>query len=348
MAWAAVTGVLLLILPSYQLARVLAQAAADGFERSTVFALLGLTSVQNLGVVLPVGLFLAIMLALGRLYHESEMAAVQSGGVGPAGLFKPVLVLSGAVVALLTWVSLDLSPRAALRAQQLRTDAIKAAQFGQLEPGRFRSFAGGEIVFYAERVDDNGVLYNVFVERAVGDQLQIVTAARAQQRNAGEAEQMFVLYEGERYEGVPGQGDFRIVRFSEHGIPIRMPEPSSGRNRREQTSTATLLASNDSRDVAELQWRASIPIMALVLTLLAVPLARLRPREGRYAKMGIAILVYFLYQTILGTARVWVEKRAVPEFVGLWWVHAIVLALAAWLLARQLGWRPFRAKVART
>jgi lipopolysaccharide export system permease protein len=339
--WAGVTGVLLLILPSYQLARVLAQAAADGFPRSTVFALLGLTSVQNLTIVLPVGLFLAIMLALGRLYHESEMAAIHSGGVGPAGLYKPVFALSGVVIALLVWISLDVGPAAALKAQQIQGEALKAAQFGHLEPGRFRSFAGGDIVFYAERVDENGVLYNVFVERNEGNQLQIVTAARAEQRNAGEAEQMFVLYEGERHEGVPGSAEFRIVRFSEHGIPIHMPEPNARRSRREQIPTPALAASADPRDVAELQWRISVPLMAVVLTLLAVPLSKLRPREGRYAKMGIAILIYFLYTTILGTARVWVEKSRVPEVLGMWWVHLLVFGVAMYLLVRQLGWQPF-------
>lgn len=344
MAWVAVTGVLLIILLSNQLARVLSQAAANDFPRAAVFALLGLTSLQNLTIVLPVGLFLGILLALGRLYHESEMAAIQSCGIGPAGLYRPVLTVAVFVVALLTWVAFSAAPSAAQHAQNIRVDAMKAAQFGHLEPGRFRSFAGGDIVFYAERVDENGILYNVFVERTVGPKLEIVTATRAEQRNAGEPEQTFVLYEGERYEGIPGSAEFRIVRFSEHGIPIRLPEPSSGRGKREMKSTSALLASTDRKDHAELQWRISVPIMAALLTVLAVPLARLRPRQGRYGKMGLAILIYFVYSNVLAAARVWVEKGTVPEFVGVWWVHIGVAVLAAWALARQSGWRPLRAR----
>ncbi|MET0984009.1 MAG: LptF/LptG family permease, partial [Steroidobacteraceae bacterium] len=153
LAWVAVTGVLLAILLANQLARVLSQAAANEFASSTVFALLGLTSLTNLTIVLPVGIFLAIMLALGRLYHESEMAAMQSGGLGPGSLYRPVSVLSALVVILLGGVSFIAAPEAAKYADSIRQDALRAAQFRQLEPGRFRSFSGGDIVFYAERVD---------------------------------------------------------------------------------------------------------------------------------------------------------------------------------------------------
>src|SRR5215207_8193698 len=97
----AVTIVLLVILLSNQLARVLSQAAANDFPREVVFTLIGLTSAGYLTVVVPVGFFLAIMLGLGRLYHESEMAAIQSCGVGPAGLFRPIGVLGAAIAALL-------------------------------------------------------------------------------------------------------------------------------------------------------------------------------------------------------------------------------------------------------
>lgn len=344
LAWLAVTGVLLAILLANQLARVLSQAAANEFPSSTVFALLGLTSLTNLTIVLPVGLFLAIMLALGRLYHESEMAAMQSGGLGPGSLYRSVSVLSGFVVILLGVVSFVAAPEAAKYADSIRQDALQAAQFRQLEPGRFRSFSGGDIVFYAERVDENGTLFNVFVERNEGPKIEIVTATRAVQRNAGEAQQMFVLYEGERYEGIPGTGAFRIIRFVEHGIPVRMPQNTSGRNRTEAKSTFALLPSSNPKDQAELQWRFSVPIMAALLSVLAVPLSRLRPRQGRYGKMGLAILVYFLYSNVLAAARVWVEKETVPAFVGVWWVHAIVAALIGVLLARQTGWRPWAAQ----
>ncbi len=359
LTWIAVTSVLLVILLSNQLARVLSQAAANNFPRGVVLSLIGLTSAGYLTVIVPIGFFLAIMLALGRLYHESEMAAIQSCGVGPGGLFRPIALLGVFIAALLVWLSFWAIPGALARAQEIRATAMQDAQFGALEPGRFRTFGGGNVVFYAERVDDNGILHNVnvFVDRtpeASGEgtdaapagedseavaadegRLEIWVATRAEQRGAGQAEQLFVLYDGERYEGVPGSGEFRIIEFSEGGIPIRMGEANGSVSKAEMKSTAQLLQSTTAEDRAELQWRISTPMLALVLMLLAVPMSRLRPRQGRFGRIGIAILVYFVYSQLLAAARTWVESDAVPRLVGIWWVHAIALCLAAWLLLRE-------------
>lgn len=356
--WIAVTAVLLAILLANQLARVLAQAAANDYPREIVFALIGLTTTGNLSVIVPIGFFLAIMLALGRLYHESEMAAIQACGIGPAGLFRPIGVLAVVVVALLAWLSFNAIPGATAKAQALRAQALRDAQFGLLEPGRFRTFGSGSVVFYAERVDDNGILHNVnvFIERpgkpaagaAEGDapppsRFEIWSATRAEQRGAGQAEQTFVLYDGERWEGVPGEGQFRHIQFSEGGIPIRLGSETSTTLKPDMKSTRELLASGSSGDLGELHWRIATPLSAIVLMLLAVPLARLRPRQGRFGKIGIAILAYFIYFQSLVAARTWLETGVMPSFLGLWWVHAIALGVAAGLILRENPPRRARA-----
>jgi lipopolysaccharide export system permease protein len=335
LTWVAVTGVLLVILLSNQLVRVLAQAAAGNFPRSTILSLLALTSLQNLNVLVPVGLFLAIMLSLGRLYQESEMAAMQACGFGVVRLYLPIGIFALATVVFLAWLSFAGGPAASTRAQEIRAEALRQAQFGSLEPGRFRSFDGGDIVFYAERVDANGILHNVFVERNTGEKLEIVTAVRAEQRGAGGPDQTFILYDGERYEGTPGEGEFRIIRFAEHGIRISLPGQAAGSSRREQLATAELWDSGDPADLAELHWRLSVPLMTFVLMLLAVPLARLRPRQGRYGKMGLGILIYFIYANLLAAARVWLEKETIPVALGMWWVHAAMLVMVLWLLRHE-------------
>jgi lipopolysaccharide export system permease protein len=302
----------------------------------------------------PIGFFLAIMLALGRLYHESEMAAIQSCGVGPPGLYRPIGALGVAIFALLSWLSFWAIPQAAARALEIRAEALRDAQFGALEPGRFRTFADGAVVFYAERVDDNGVLHNVhvFIDRPASappaekdpgagptppqeDKVEVWVATRAQQRGAGQAEQTFVLYDGERYEGAPGSGEFRITEFAEGGIPIRLGEINGTATKPEMKPTRELLASNDPRDAAELQWRISTPLLSLILMVMAVPLARLRPRQGRFGRIGIAILAFFLYYQALVAARTWVETQGAFAILGVWWVHALALCVGVVLLARE-------------
>jgi lipopolysaccharide export system permease protein len=284
----------------------------------------------------PIGLFLGIVLALGRLYHESEMTAMTACGVGPLRIYKPVVLLSLVVAALLAVLSFRVVPAAWQKSQDLRVAALRAAQFGALEPGRFRSFAGGDAVFYAERIGEQGELYEVFVQRNVGDKIEVAMAERAVQRGAGQAEQLFILYDGRRYEGVPGAADWRIVEFREHGIPVQLPDTKKIKNREEMKSTPALLGSEAPRDRAELAWRTAVPIMALALMVLAVPIAKLRPRQGRFTRVGLAVLAYFLYSNLLAAARIWIEKDAPAGQLGLWWVHLVPLGIAGLLLWQEL------------
>ena len=253
----AVTGVLLVILLSNQFARILGQAAQAGLSGRIVLALVGLTTLQQLTILLPVGLFLGIVLALGRLYHESEMTAVGACGIGPLSIYRPVVLLAVVVAAVLAPAVLPRRTRRRRRARSRSAiEALRVAQFGALEPGRFRSFAGGDAVFYAERVDRAGQLYGVFVQRRVEDRIELAVAERAEQRGAGQMEQEFVLYDGRRYEGVPGSPEWRVVEFREHGIPVRLPEYKAQKERYELKPTAALLDSDEGPARAELAWRA--------------------------------------------------------------------------------------------
>ena len=201
----AVTGVLLVVLLSNQLARVLGQAAQDELSGRIVLALIGLTTLQHLTVLVPIGLFLGIVLALGRLYHESEMTAIGPAASARCAIYRPIVLLTVVVAALLALLSFRVVPAAWQHARSRSAiEALRVAQFGALEPGRFRSFAGGDAVFYAERVDGPGSCTACSSSGSVEDRIEIAMAERAEQRGAGQTEQEFVLYDGRRYEGVPG------------------------------------------------------------------------------------------------------------------------------------------------
>jgi lipopolysaccharide export system permease protein len=335
-ALAGVTVVLLAILVSYQLARILGIAAERGLPHDIVFALIGLSTLENLMVLVPIGMLLATMLALGRLYHESEMAAVRACGIGPERLYLPVYTVAIPVAIGLAWLTFFVGPDARNGAEALRSQGLRDAQFGQLAPGTFRTYADGRAVFYAESSGADGRLIHIFMQHMDGDRVEVATAAWAEQRVLeGGRTQIVVLHDGERIEGVPGQPTFRRIRFAEHGIPVVVPEAGAGRTVPERKPSRELLGSTALVDVAELQRRISLPVMVLVLALLAVPLSALRPREGRYARVAVAILIYFVYANLVSAAQVWIEKGRIPPAVGTWWVHAIFLVAGLVLIDRQ-------------
>lgn len=332
-SWLAVTAVLLFILLSNQFARVLGDAAAGKLPRDAVLQILGLTSITYLTVLVPLGLFLAVMLALGRLYMDSEMSAINACGIGPLRVYRPVFVISLLLTLLLAWLSLYASPWAAAQAQRITEKSKQQAGLGTLEPGRFR--ANDDLVFYAQSVNAGGVLSNVFLQRRRDDRVELAVAESGDIIRAGE-ETTIVLRNGRRYEGVPGTVGFRIVRFAEHGIPVaRDPQPTR-RLEREAVATHHLIGSTAPADAAELHWRMSAPVSTMLLGLLAVPLARTRPRQGRYGRLAIGIVIYLVYANLLGAAQVWIQQGQLPPAVGLWPVHVLLGGAAAFLYWRQL------------
>ncbi|MBT8143355.1 MAG: LPS export ABC transporter permease LptF [Gammaproteobacteria bacterium] len=337
LSWLAVTLVLLFILLSNQFARVLGDAAAGKLPRDAVMAIIGLTSVSYLTVLVPVSLFLAVMLALGRLYRDSEMSAIAACGVGPLRIYRPIGVVAFILALLLGWLSLYASPWAVAQAEIITESARQKAGLGALEPGRFRTSGAAGIVFYAESVDDQGMLRNVFLQRRLGERVEVAVAQSGEIVNGNNGgERTIVLRDGHRYEGTPGTVAFRIIHFGEHGIPIiATAAGASGSGDREGRPTASLLKSSALADRAEFQWRLSAPVSAMLLSLLAVPLARTNPRQGRYGKLAIGIGAYIVYANLLGAAQVWIEQGQVPPLVGMWPVHAVVAFLAATLLWRQ-------------
>ncbi len=318
----AVTGVLLVVLLSNQFARVLGQAAQNDFPGEVVATLIGLTTLQQLTLLVPDR-------PVSRHRAGARPPVSRKRNDGDERLRRRAIARvpaaraadAGHRGASSRCCRSRSCPKPGWKSNRLRIEALRAAQFGALEPGRFRSFAGGDAVFYAERVDANGELFGVFVQRNVGDKLEIAMAERAVQRGAGQAEQTFVLFDGRRYEGVPGTPTWRVIEFKEHGIPVRLPDFKKVRNREELRSTRELMTSDNPRARAELSWRTAVPVMAVVLMLLAVPLAKLRPRQGRFARVGLAVLVYFVYSNLLATVRVWIEKESPGGQFGLWWVH---------------------------
>jgi lipopolysaccharide export system permease protein len=328
-SWLVVTGVLLAILLTNQMARVLARAAENQYPKQVVLELIGLGALQDLSILMPIGLLLGVVLAFGRLYHDSEITAALACGVGSVRLYWPVTVLAVLVTGGLAWLTLDLGPQAVARSLSLRSAALRAGQFAPISPGHFRTFGGaGGAVVYAESMDPSGALLHVFVEREFDGRVQVAVADRARHALAADGlTHTLTLYNGERFEGVPGSAQFRIVRFGEHVIPVRVPELTGAETALEATATRELMQSTDPDRRAELHWRVALPVMAIVLTLLAVPLARLRPRQGRYGRVWLAILIYMLYSNMVSAGKVWLARGTVPEYLGLWWVHATVVLL---------------------
>lgn len=346
--WAAVTLVLLFILLTNQFAQVLGDVAKDRLPKEAVFQVIALTGLQYLTIVLPIGMFLAIMLTLGRLYRDSEMPAMMACRVGPGRLYRPLLLLIVPLALGVGWIAMDIGPKALTAVDRIGVAAQREADLASIEPGKFTAGREGTVV-YAERVIGPGSVENVFLQRRTETGgVEVVIAERGEQVESEDADtRYFVLHDGRRYEGMPGTTEFRVMEFVEHGIPYRLPNVSEPNERPRAMSTLALMKSGSSDKIAELQWRIGIPLSTLILGILAVPLSRSQPRQGRYGRLAIGLLVFMIYFNLLSAGKAWVEQDAVPAVVGMWWVHAVMLGVAGVMLAYQNGlhrrFMPFKA-----
>jgi lipopolysaccharide export system permease protein len=326
-AWAAVTLVLLVILLGTQLADVLGEAAANRLPREAVLEVIGLSMLTYLPVLVPIAFLLGVLLALARLYRDSEMAAMMACGVGHGSVYRAILPMVIVLTAALAWLALVGAPWAYAQIVDLQMRAARGASLSGLEAGRFVSLRN--TVLYAEEVTPEGELRRLFVQRTRDDKVEVVVAERGRRVATDDGRQMFVLHDGRRYEGTPGQADFRLIEFAEHGIPIVFDDDGAGDEDIEAVPTEALWQVRDAEAVAELQWRASVPVALLVLAFLSVPLARTQPRQGRYARVVVGVLLYIVYSNLLAAARLWVERGEVPLWLGL-----VALLMLGWQAGR--------------
>jgi len=338
--WLGVTMVLLMILLTNQFARVLGDVAKGKLPKNAAFDVIGLSAAQYLTILVPIGLFLAVMLALGRLYRDSEMPAMMACRVGPSGIYRPLMWLMVPLVLGVAWLSIVGTPMALTEISKIAAEAKREADLASIEPGRFTVVGPDRAVVYGERVSPEGVMENVFLERRVsGDVVEVVVAKRGEQVESEDPNtRLLVLHEGRRYEGVPGTPRFRVVEFVEHGIPYQLPSLLASNPRPRAMPFNSLRTSGDLEHIAEMQWRLSVPIATVLLALLAVPLARSRPREGRYGRIAIGMLVFIIYLNLLSASKAWTEEGAISPLLGLWWVHGCVMLFTLTLLSLQNGW----------
>jgi lipopolysaccharide export system permease protein len=340
---AAVSLVLLLVILSGRFVRYLAEAAAGKLDATVLFTLIGYRLPSYLELILPLGLFIAILLAYGRLYIDSEMTVLSACGVSEKKILGYSLVTGSLVAAVVAVFSLYLGPLGARSAEALLMAQRSRTEFETLKPGRFHRLSSGAGVAYVQSIDPEGhQLKGVFIagRDEASDSLSIMSAqggTTLYDENTGK--RYLLLGQGHQYRGQPGSGNFEVVSFNTYQQYI--PQPSVDERPKKPSdlmSTRELLGLDTPEARAALHWRLSMPVLVMIVVLLAVPLARTKPRTGRYAKLIPAILLYVLYLVMANAARGAMEAGRAPLSYWLWCVHA-GFALLALVLFNPSAWR---------
>lgn len=340
---AAVTLVLLLIIMSGRFISYLSIAAAGEIPMEAVFYYLLFRLPGFLELILPLGLFLGILLSYGRLYLESEMVVLQATGMSQRRLTMYTLGPAVVTALLVAFMSLYLSPLGANQTEIMLQQQRNIAEFDVISEGRFQSMPRGNRVTYIESIDKvSGSMKDVFISEKVklGDRERAVMVVAETGRSYTNPEtgiRYLVLDNGYRYEGNPGEVDYREIAFEEYGIRLPDQQPIQQVNKLYSLPSGALI-NGSAAERAQLHWRLSLPMLTLIVALLAVPLSKTSPRQGRYAKLIPSILLYMTYLMLLTNVRKYIERDD-GDVLLLWLVHLLYFSLAMGLIYLNGSWK---------
>jgi len=330
MTFLAVLAVLLLITFGAETTKLLALAVEGKIPASVVFQVLFLKIPPALEVILPLVALLSVMLAVGRLYQDHEMVVLNSCSVPPRYFQKVVFWFLLPIALLTAWITLYASPWSYEKEKDLIIEAQTSSPFAGLVAGKFNSLPEENGVLYARKIDADGRMKGIWIQYQSEQNDLILTAPSGQfewinQRLA------LVLEQGKSYEGLTESKQTLTVQYFdrfEGYLPELAAAAGSQRDKRTFASTSELMASEDMKDKVLLQWRFIVPFGVITLGLLGLRLSKTEPREGRFGKLFIAIVLYLVYFQLLFTLKKFSYSQISPMEYSLWLIPLVFLVFA--------------------
>ena len=345
----AVLLVLLLIFMGRYFALFLSYAVDGDITASVVIDLLLLRTVSALNMMLPFALYIAVLVSFGRMYKDNEMTALAASGVSIHRVAYSIIGLGLFFAILVAVIALWISPWSEDKRKIVEVEAGKASIVESLSPGQFNQFSKRkDAVFYVGAIaEDRKSFKNVFLQLDLDGKADVYSADSGYiHRDEVTGDRYLVLVNGFRYLGNPGDQDFLVQEYEKNAVRLALPKIGHQTRRKRATPTMELLKQQKPKDMAELQWRISLPVSTLLLAVLGLLISRTSPRQGRFAKLFVAILVYVIYNNLMSIARSWIEQNKIPVELGIWWVHLILIAIIAVMLYQQMTGSRFRFRSA--
>jgi len=330
----AVLSVLLLVSFGTETTRVLTMAIEGKLPGSVVFHVLMLQIPAALEVILPLAVLLAVMLAIGRLYQDQEMVVFRSCGISESYFQKQVAIFLVPWVLVTAFITLWLTPWAAQMERHVISQAQVNAPIAGLVAGRFNALPNNNGVLYARDIESNGTMKEVWIRLGASRGYAVLTAPQGRFEII-EGRLALVLSQGFNYEGLQTADELVVQKFERLAVFLPEIDTNQARLQNRELSSYTLWQSSSPAHQALLQWRLVLPISILVLGLFALKMSKTKPRQGRFAKIFIAIIVYVIYIQLLATTQDTLSKERLGLWFGLWWVP-LAFALFLYIKPRAI------------
>jgi lipopolysaccharide export system permease protein len=320
-----------------RLIRLLGQAAGGKIPSDAVIAFLGFFALGTLPVLLSLTMFISVLLTLTRSWRDSEMVVWFGSGLSLMAWLKPVMQFALPQIAVIAALSLFISPWAAQMATQYQTKVESRDDVSRVDPGVFGESSNRERVFFVESVSgDSNTVQNVFVSSVHQSKTGVSMSRSGRTEVADNGDRFIVLEQGRRYEGAPGDAEYRITEFDRYAARIETKESAQPQQTPKSLPTWTLITNRSSANLGELAWRFGIPVSAVVLVLFAIPMSFVNPRAGRSVNLLFALLTYIVYSNLLSVIQARVTQGKLDFSIGSWVVHAGMIVLLVVMFAQRM------------
>ena len=320
-----------------RLIRLLGQAAGGQIPTDAVIAFLGFFALGTLPVLLSLTMFISVLLTLTRSWRDSEMVIWFGSGLPLTAWLKPVMLFALPLIAVIAALSLVISPWAAQMGAQYVTRLEARDDVSRVNPGVFGETGNKERVYFVESISgDASTVQNVFVSSVQQQKSGVSMSRVGRTETAPNGDRFIVLEDGRRYEGAPGDEQYRVTEFQRYAARIETAENKEPQLSHKSMTTAQLLATPTPVNLGEVVWRVGIPVSAAILVLLAIPMSFVNPRAGRSVNLLFALFTYIVYSNLLSVSQARVAQGRMEFGIGVWLVHAAMVALLVFMFARRM------------
>jgi lipopolysaccharide export system permease protein len=267
------------------------------------------------------------------------MSALFGSGISPARIIRIVFAGSLIVAGIVAYLSIYVRPWANETRYRLERQAVAEIDLNDMQPGHFYENSSGTVLFFQQRDQSTGRMQKVLIQSRSAERVRLVWAEEGYYPEPVEAgaSRTLVCSGAQIYE--ISRNHSAVRKATSDGLVLEWEKPRalSEEYKRKAAPTWQLARSDSLKDIAEFQWRLSMPVAAFLMGLLGFPLSRAKARQGKYAKLFVSVLCYVIVYNLSLMAKTWVEHGVVGTVPGIWWVHLLLGVLVVGLLRRGVA-----------
>ncbi len=328
--------------------RLLGDVARGNLANEAIFTYLGFSLLYFMPVLMSISLFAGVLLSLSRAWRDSEMIIWFNSGLSLVQWIRPVLSFALPITLVIFFLTIVLIPWS-LREKNTYKDELKSrSETAAMAPGLFAENDAGKRVYFVEALNPlTGTVKNVFMQSLENGKMGLVVSKLGKHMQLPDGSRYLVLSSGRRYEGIPGNLDYRVTNFEHYWMRLDPMLVEGSELTIKQASFPTLLKKPSAQMQSEILWRLGAPLSALILAVMAIPLSFVNSRARRSYSFIVALLLYFTYNNLLSLSQAWVGLGKLNFVAGLLSIHVLMISATVLLFYSRIRIRnltPWRKK----